>query len=52
MAFRTLKTTLMSLALVSASFFCAEQPVAAADSKKPHIVVIWGDDIGQSNISA
>ena len=20
--------------------------------KKPHIVVIWGDDIGQSNVSA
>lgn len=31
------------------------QQVAAAaqkDGKKPNIVIIWGDDIGQSNISA
>jgi len=26
--------------------------VTAATGKKPHIVIIWGDDIGQSNISA
>jgi arylsulfatase len=25
---------------------------ASAESKKPNIVIIWGDDIGQSNISA
>jgi len=25
---------------------------AAAEPKKPNILVIWGDDIGQSNISA
>ena len=25
---------------------------ATAQTKKPNIVVIWGDDIGQSNISA
>ena len=25
---------------------------ARAQSKRPNIVVIWGDDIGQSNISA
>ncbi|MCF8063733.1 MAG: hypothetical protein K9K36_00695, partial [Desulfarculaceae bacterium] len=24
----------------------------AAQSGKPHIVIIWGDDIGQTNISA
>jgi arylsulfatase len=24
----------------------------AAEIKKPNIVIIWGDDIGQSNISA
>lgn len=32
----------------------AGQPDAAAapESKKPNIVIIWGDDIGQSNISA
>ena len=27
-------------------------PAQAAKSKKPNIVVIWGDDIGESNISA
>ncbi len=27
-------------------------PVAAAAADKPNILVIWGDDIGQSNISA
>ncbi|MBT8368403.1 MAG: arylsulfatase [Deltaproteobacteria bacterium] len=27
-------------------------PVALAEADKPNIVVIWGDDIGQSNISA
>lgn len=26
--------------------------VAAQDGKKPNIVIIWGDDIGQSNVSA
>ena len=26
--------------------------VALAQDKKPNIVVFWGDDIGQSNISA
>jgi hypothetical protein len=25
---------------------------AVAQEKKPNIVIIWGDDIGQSNISA
>jgi arylsulfatase A-like enzyme len=27
-------------------------PAFAAEQKKPNIVIIWGDDIGQSNISA
>jgi len=27
-------------------------PAAFAAEKKPNIVIIWGDDIGQSNISA
>jgi arylsulfatase len=25
---------------------------ASAQQKKPNIVIIWGDDIGQSNVSA
>ena len=52
MAFRFLKPTLMSLGLLSASLFCVGQQAAAEESKKPNIVIIWGDDIGQSNISA
>ena len=27
-------------------------PVFAAPEKKPNILVVWGDDVGQSNISA
>jgi arylsulfatase len=27
-------------------------PAATAQDKKPNILVLWGDDIGQSNISA
>ena len=38
------------LALVCAALI-SSSPAAAAD-KKPNIVIIWGDDIGQSNISA
>ncbi len=26
--------------------------VADAQEKRPNIVIIWGDDVGQSNISA
>ena len=38
------------VALVCAAMI-SPSPAAAAD-KKPNIVIIWGDDIGQSNISA
>jgi arylsulfatase A-like enzyme len=27
-------------------------PAAAQQQQKPNIVIIWGDDIGQSNLSA
>jgi len=40
-----LAVTIVGLALVVSPTFAAEQ-------KKPNIVIIWGDDIGQSNISA
>ena len=36
---------------VCAALFATFIPAQAAD-KKPNIVIIWGDDIGQSNISA
>src|SRR3990172_185405 len=35
-----------------ASFVLASGASAQAGEKKPNIVIIWGDDIGQSNISA
>jgi arylsulfatase len=37
-------------ALAAVCFLLAALPIAAQD--KPNILVIWGDDIGQSNISA
>jgi len=50
-----LSRKLMSLgaALLAALVFVAAlSPSAGAQDKKPNILVIWGDDIGQSNISA
>ena len=38
-----------AIALLVAS---AAGPALAADEKKPNILVIWGDDIGISNVSA
>ena len=40
----------VSLVLAAAVMIVA--PLAASAQDKPNIVVIWGDDIGQSNISA
>jgi arylsulfatase len=39
-----------SLASVAAATLSA--PAVAQQQQKPNIVVIWGDDIGQSNVSA
>src|SRR5271170_1773274 len=39
---------LASLATVTA----AAAPAAAQQTQRPNIVIIWGDDIGQSNVSA
>ncbi|MDA7949279.1 MAG: arylsulfatase [Hyphomicrobiaceae bacterium] len=39
----------VALTIVAVS---APAPIASAQDKKPNILVIWGDDIGQSNISA
>jgi arylsulfatase A-like enzyme len=38
--------------LASAVKAPAELTASQAPARKPHIVIIWGDDIGQSNISA
>ena len=39
------------LLMAAVIVICATNPAAAQD-KKPNIVIIWGDDIGQSNVSA
>jgi arylsulfatase len=43
-------TALAAAALLSAAVLVA--PAAAQDPARPNILVIWGDDIGQFNISA
>ena len=46
------KTVIVAFAAVLVALAWMAAPAAAARRKKPNIVVIWGDDIGQSNISA
>jgi arylsulfatase A-like enzyme len=47
---------MMTLLLISVGIFAQAQQTkkgtAPAQSGKPNIVIIWGDDVGQSNISA
>ena len=38
--------------LLSILLFASQVSLAGATDKKPNIVIIWGDDIGQTNISA
>jgi arylsulfatase len=42
----------LALATVASLFSAAAPPAANAQQKKPNIVVIWGDDIGQTDVSA
>ena len=50
---RYFKERVLSLvAIFFALMFSSEPLVAPAHAKPPNILVIWGDDIGQSNISA
>jgi len=41
----------LAVLATSAALLCAVTP-AQAEDKKPNILVIWGDDIGQFNVSA
>ena len=49
---RKLVARLLATASVIASAFGVAAPAHAQTTAKPNIVIIWGDDIGQSNISA
>jgi len=39
-------------AIITVGLVAGTADIASAQQKKPNILVIWGDDIGQSNISA
>ncbi len=42
----------LSIAIAAIGLLTLSPVVAAAAQDKPNILIIWGDDIGQSNISA
>jgi hypothetical protein len=46
------KNLLGSLAAIAAATLATASAVAQQQQQKPNIVIIWGDDIGQSNVSA
>jgi len=48
----TLRSTFLATLAVGAAVVSIAGAAAAQDAEKPNILVIWGDDIGQSNISA
>jgi hypothetical protein len=43
---------IVSLAIAATALLGSLTFASAEATKKPHIIVIWGDDIGQSNVSA
>src|SRR5262245_45131637 len=46
------RTISLSWFAALAAALVASVPAAAQEQQRPNIVVIWGDDIGQSNVSA
>jgi len=49
---KTMRTKIKSIFMLLLCGLCLSVSTAYAANKKPNIVVIWGDDIGESNISA
>ncbi len=46
------RTLITTIAIVTALGLSIPSDVATAQPKQPNVLVIWGDDVGQSNISA
>ena len=46
------KTIWLGVSALFAATVIANAPASAQQQQRPNIVIIWGDDIGQSNISA
>src|SRR5438093_8818943 len=46
------ETAALTLAVVFLALFSVAVSPAANAQKKPHVLIIWGDDIGEFNISA
>ena len=46
------KTIWLGVSALFAATVVASAPASAQQQQRPNIVIIWGDDIGQSNISA
>ena len=49
---KSVKRVFLALAAGLAFLMLISELALAADAKKPNILVIWGDDIGLTNISA
>ena len=47
-----MKLPQLLIAVLAAAFLASPAAAQTAAAKKPNILVIWGDDIGQFNISA
>jgi spermidine/putrescine-binding protein len=47
-----ISNVLLGLSAGVAAATLVSVPTAAQQQQKPNIVIIWGDDVGQSNISA
>src|SRR5262245_12416624 len=47
---KRLSASVAALAVAAAALACG--PAVAQQQQRPNIVIIWGDDIGQSNVSA
>src|SRR5262245_17963839 len=48
---RTTGLTMITICAIAVAVAALVAPAEAQPAKKPNILVIWGDDIGQSNLS-